>query len=70
MGHRMNVWIQRLLVPGFIAATFGMRLLGFGVWRSLAILVPVLGLLVVVMIVADPGPRAKGFVEGLKSCFR
>jgi len=70
MGHRMNVWIQRLLVPGFIVATFGMRLLGFGVWRSLAILVPVLGLLVVVMIVADPGPRAKGFVEGLKSRFR
>jgi hypothetical protein len=70
MGHRTNVWIQRSLVPAGVVATFVMRHLGFGVWRTLIILLPIFALLVILMLVAEPGPRAKGFVEGLKSRFR
>jgi len=70
MGHRINVWIQILLVPMGVASAFVMRHLGFGVWRMLTILLPIFGLLMLATIVADPGPRAKGFVEGLKRHFR
>ena len=70
MGHRISAWIQRLLVPVGVVATFVMLHLGFGVRRTLAILVPVLAMLKLAMVVASPGPRAKGVVEGLKSRFR
>jgi hypothetical protein len=70
MGHRINEWIQRLLVPVGVTAAMVMLYLGFGVWRTLAILLPVFGLLMLVMIIVDPGPRAKEFVDGLKSRFR
>ena len=70
MGHRVNEWIQRLLVPAGVIAAMVMLYLGFGVWRTLTILSPVFGLLMLVMIIVDPGPRAKGFVDGLKSRFR
>jgi len=70
MGRRANVWIQRLMVPVAVFAAVVMRHLGFGVWPTLAILIPILGLLMLGMIVTDPGPRAKGLVEGLKSRFR
>ncbi len=70
MGHRINVWIQRLVIPAFVVATFVMRHLGFGVWRTLIILLPIFAMLVILTVVAEPGTRAKEFVEGLKSRFR
>jgi hypothetical protein len=70
MGHRINVWIQKLIVPAGAVAALVMRHQGFGVWRILIILLPVLALLMLVMIATDPGPRAKSFMEGLKSRFR
>ncbi len=70
MGHRMNVWIQRALVPAVVVATFLMRHLGFGTWRILIIVLPIFATLTIFMIVADPGPRAKKVVEGLKSRLR
>jgi len=70
MGHRINAWIQRLLAPVSVVATFLMLHLGFGVWRTLAILMPIFAMLMLAMVVANPGPRAKGLVEGLKSRFR
>ncbi|MFZ0276803.1 MAG: hypothetical protein WA254_23320 [Candidatus Sulfotelmatobacter sp.] len=70
MGHRINVWIQRMLIPIGVVVAIIMRHLGFGVWRMLAVLLPILGLLMLVTILVDPGPRAKELAEGLKSRFR
>ncbi len=70
MGHSINEWIGGLIVPVGVVAAMTLLHLGFSVWRTLAILLPVLGALMLVMIVADPGPKAKGFVDGLKSRFR
>jgi hypothetical protein len=70
MGHRINVWIQRLLVPVAVVATLVMLRWGLGVLWTLAVVLPILAALMLVMVVVDPGPRAKGFVEGLKSRFR
>jgi hypothetical protein len=70
MGHRVNEWIQRLLVPvcGIVAIT--LLHLGFGVRGTVATLLPLFGVLILAMIIVDPGPRTKGFVEGLKSRLR
>jgi hypothetical protein len=70
MGHRINEWTSRLMAPAFVLATMVMLYLGFGVWRILAILLPIFGLLMLVMIFANPGPKTRGFVEGLRSRFR
>jgi hypothetical protein len=70
MGHRMNEWIQWLLVPGFAISTILLMHLGFSVWRTLTIVLPLFVILMFVMVVVDPGPRAKGFVEGLKNRLR
>jgi hypothetical protein len=70
MGHCINAWIQRLLVPAGVVAIFVMLHLGFGVRRTLAILVPIFAMLTLAMVVTNPGPRAKGLMEGLKSRFR
>ena len=69
MGHRINQWISRLLVPIFVVATMAMLHLGVGGWRILAILLPIFALLMLLTILLDPGPRTKGFVEELKSRF-
>jgi hypothetical protein len=70
MGHPTNEWIQRLSIPICILATIMMLHLGFGLWRILAILLPIFGLLMLAMIAAGPGPKTKNFVEGLKRHFR
>jgi len=70
MGHRVNIWIQRLLGPIVVVGVMVLRWTGFTFLRTVVILVPFLGILTVVMVLVDPGPRAKGFVEGLKTRFR
>jgi hypothetical protein len=67
MAHRINEWIQRLLIPVCVMAAILLLRLGFSAWRTLAIVSPMFGVLILVMIVLDPGPRTKGFVAGLKS---
>ena len=68
MGHGMNEWIGHLTVPAGVVAMLVVVHFRLGAWRTVAILLPIFGLLV--MIVANLGPRAKGLVEGLKSRFR
>jgi len=70
MGHRLNLLVQRSLVPCLVVAMMVLLHLGYSAWRTAAILLPIFGVLMLAMIFMDPGPRAKGFVEGLKSHFR
>jgi hypothetical protein len=70
VGHRLNLWIQRLLIPVLVVTAIALFRLGSGFWRSLVILAPILIASMAVMVLVDPGPRTKGFVEGLKSRFR
>jgi hypothetical protein len=70
MGHRINKWLQRLLVPACVIATITLLHLGFTVRWTLAILLLLFGLASVGMIIAEPGHRTKGFAEGLKSRLR
>lgn len=59
MGHRIDIWIQRLLVP--IAAILAMLLwhFGLGIRRLSGIIVVVVGLALFLTVVLDPGPKAK-----------
>lgn len=66
MGHRINVWVQRLLAPGFAVAGMILIGLGLGAYKILAILLPSFVAVMVLLIVLDPGPRAKAFVESLR----
>jgi hypothetical protein len=70
MGHRINVWVQRLLGPIATIATLALLHFGFGVLKTLAIILPMFGVLILFMIAVDPGPRAKEFVEGLRNRLR
>ena len=70
MGHRINVWIQRLFVPCTSIAAVALRHFGFGVLRTVVITVSIAVVLMLVMIAVDPGPRAKGFVDGLRNRLR
>jgi len=70
MGHRVNEWIQRLLVPVCAITAITLMQLGYSVRRTLEILIPLFGVLILVMVVVDPGHRTKGFVEGLKNRLR
>ena len=70
MGHRTNEWVQRLLAPVAAIATVALLHFGFGLLKTLAIILPIFAVLMLFLIAIDPGPRAKGFVEGLKSRLR
>jgi hypothetical protein len=70
MGHRINTWVSRLLVPFAAVAAMTMMGLGLGIWKTIAIVLPVVGLAMVVMTIADPGPRAKELIDELKSRLR
>lgn len=70
MGHRINEQIQRLIVPGAVIATLTLSHLGLSVLKTPAIVLPIAGVLMLFSILLDPGPRAKGFVEGLKNLLR
>jgi hypothetical protein len=70
MGHRINVWIQRLLVPCAVIASMALLHFGFGVLKTVAVMLSIFVVLMLCMIAVDPGPRAKGFVEGLRSRLR
>lgn len=63
MGHRINVWIQRSLAPTGVIVASVLLLLKVSAAEILAILLSLLILSMTVMILADPGPRAKGLVE-------
>ncbi|MFZ0956048.1 MAG: hypothetical protein WAN60_06880 [Candidatus Sulfotelmatobacter sp.] len=57
------------MAPIFALATMAMLHLGVSGWRILEILLPVFALLMFLTIFLDPGPRAKGLVEEVKSRF-
>jgi len=67
MGHRVNVWLQRLLAPGFAVTALIFLHFGFGALKVLALLLPLFIVLMIVLILLDPGPRAKAFVESLRN---
>jgi hypothetical protein len=67
MGHRINVWIQRLLTPVFVIAALILLRFGFSGVNALAILLPIFCALMLLLIVLDPGPRAKAFLESLRN---
>ena len=70
MGDRINVWIQRLFVPCTGIAAMALPHFGFGFLNAVAITASISVALMLVMIAVDPGPRAKGFVEGLRNRLR
>jgi hypothetical protein len=70
MRHRINEWIQRLVIPIVAIAAFVLLRIGFNLSRILLILGSFLIAAMLAMVLVDPGPRTKGFVEGIKSRFR
>lgn len=70
MGHRINEWVQRLIAPVGAIAAIAFLHFGFGIVKTLDIILPTFGLLVVLLIAVDPGPRAKGFVDALMNRLR
>jgi len=70
MRHRINEWIQRLVIPILAIAQFVLLRIGFNLSRILLILGSFLIAAMLAMVLVDPGPRTKGFVEGIKSRFR
>lgn len=70
MGRRLNKWIQRLLVPACVLIALTLVRVGVTVRWTVAILLLLFGLAGVAMVVADPGPKAKGFVERMKNGMR
>jgi len=70
MRHRINEWIQRLVIPILAIAPFVLLRIGFNLSRILLILGSFLIAAMLAMVLVDPGPRTKGFVEGFKSHFR
>ena len=66
MGHRINVWVQRLLIPVFaIAAMVLMH--EFSVFKTVVILLPIFAALMLILIIVDPGPRTKAFVDSVRN---
>lgn len=43
---------------------------GFGVLKIVAIILPIFIVLMLLLIAVDPGPKARGFVEGLRNRLR
>jgi len=43
---------------------------GFGVLKIVAIILPIFIALMLFLIAVDPGPKARGFVQGLKNRLR
>jgi len=70
MRHRINEWIQRLVIPVLAIAAFVLLRIGFNLSRILLILSAFLIAAMLAMVLVDPGPRTKGFVEVFKSRFR
>jgi hypothetical protein len=67
MGHRINEWVQKLLVPCLAITAMALAHFGFGVLKIVAIISPIFIVLMLFLIAVDPGPRTKGFVEGLRN---
>jgi len=70
MGRRINTWIQRLIVPTTVLATLILLHLGLGVFKILLIVLSIFCLLMALATLADPSPRARGFMEGLRNLTR
>ena len=70
MGHSINEWVQRLLAPSLAIVTMVLLGFGFGVAKTLAVILPIFVLLMLFLIAVDPGPRTKKFVEGLRNRLR
>jgi hypothetical protein len=70
MGHRINVWVQRLVAPVAVIATMVLLHFGFGILKAFVVIVPIFAVIMLFLIAVDPGPRAKEFVEGLRNRWR
>jgi hypothetical protein len=68
MGHRINEWIQRLIVLGAVIATLPLSHLGLSVLKTLAIVLPIASVLMLSSILLDPGPTANLW-KGSRICF-
>ena len=66
MEHRINVWIQRLVVACAAIATVELRHFGFALLKTLAIILPIFGVAMILLIAVAPDPRAEEFVWGKK----
>jgi len=66
MEHRINVWIQRLVVPCAAIPTVELRHFGFALLKTLAIILPIFGVAMILLIAVAPDPRAEEFVWGKK----
>jgi hypothetical protein len=66
MGHRINVWVQRLLLPAFVMATL-VLMHEFRVFKTLVILLPIFAALMLILMIADPGPRTQAFLDSVKN---
>jgi hypothetical protein len=66
MGQRINVWVQRLLIPAFVMAAL-VLMHEFSVFKTLIILLPIFVALMLILIIVDPGPRTKAFVDSVRN---
>jgi len=70
MGHRKTAWIQRLIFSGTVIAGMVVGRFGFGIVKTLAIILAICSVMALSLIAVSPGPRAKEFVEGLRNRLR
>jgi hypothetical protein len=70
MGHRINEWVQRLLVPCLAIAAITFTKFGFNIGKTLAILLTIFSVIMLFIIAIDPGPRTKGIVDSLRDRLR
>jgi hypothetical protein len=70
MGHRINERVQKLLVPCLVIASATLAHFGVSILRTVTIIAPIFIVAMLFLIAVDPGPRAKGFVEGLRNRLR
>ena len=67
MRHSINQWIQRLIVPGTVIVGFILQHLGFGIVKTLSILVVLLAVSLLSSTIVDPGPNARQLWETLRN---
>ena len=70
MGHRINIWVQKLLVPCLAIIAIALLHFGFSILKIMAMISAIFIVLMTFLIAVDPGPRAKGFVDGLRNRLR
>jgi tellurite resistance protein TehA-like permease len=66
MRHRINQWIQRLIVPGMVITGLILQHLGFGIVKTLSTVAILSAVLLLFATIVDPGPSTRQLWESLR----